>query len=180
MNDQSKTVIRRAVPADAELLRDVARRTYYDTFASSNTPANMEAYLSTAFSLPQLEMELKDPRGAFFLAEVDKIVAGYARLLAGEVPACIAGPSPVELVRLYVDRPWQGAGVAHSLMENCFGEARRQGFKTIYLGVWEQNFRAQAFYRKWGFARVGEHIFQMGDDPQTDWWMARSVGEEKQ
>ena len=45
----------------------------------------------------------------------------------------------------------------------------------MFLGVWEHNPRAQAFYRKWGFERVGEHVFQMGDDPQIDWWMVRTL-----
>ena len=45
----------------------------------------------------------------------------------------------------------------------------------MYLGVWEKNLRAQAFYRKWKFSRVGEHVFYMGDDPQIDWWMTRAI-----
>ena len=175
MNEQNNIIIRRAVPADAVPLRELAVRTYYETFAPSNTLANMQAYISTAFSLPQFEMELEVPMAAFYLAHVERVLTGYAKLMAGEVPACVTGPAALELVRLYVDRPWHGAGVAHALMETCLCHARSEGFKTIYLGVWERNFRAQAFYRKWGFERIGEHIFQMGDDPQTDWWMARGV-----
>jgi ribosomal protein S18 acetylase RimI-like enzyme len=175
MSDQRKIVVRPAALSEAEALVDLAVRTYYETFAPVNTPENMQAYMSAAFNLPQFEAELKDPHGGFYLAEADSTLAGYAKLTAGETPECIAGPAPVQLARLYVDQRWHGTGVAHALMETCLSEARKQGFKTIYLGVWEHNERAQAFYRKWGFVRVGEHIFQMGDDPQTDWWMARSV-----
>jgi GNAT superfamily N-acetyltransferase len=175
MSDQRKIVVRPAALFEAEALLELAVRTYYETFAPVNTPENMQAYLSAAFNLPQLEMELKDPRGSFYLAEVDSSLAGYAKLMAGEIPACITGPSPVELARLYVAQRWHGAGVAHALMETCLSEARKRAFRTIYLGVWERNFRAQAFYRKWGFVRAGEHIFQMGDDPQTDWWLMRGV-----
>ena len=60
-------------------------------------------------------------------------------------------------------------------MEACLAEAKSAGFKTMYLGVWEKNLRAGAFYRKWNFVRVGEHTFQMGDDPQVDWWMMRPL-----
>jgi ribosomal protein S18 acetylase RimI-like enzyme len=61
------------------------------------------------------------------------------------------------------------------LLDRCLTDAKRQGYKTMYLGVWERNDRAIAFYRKWDFVRVGEHIFQMGDDPQVDWWMMRPL-----
>ena len=83
--------------------------------------------------------------------------------------------SAVELVRFYIDQPWQGSGLASAMMEACLTEAKAGGFQTIYLGVWEKNLRAQAFYHKWKFVRVGEHTFQMGDDPQLDWWMMRSL-----
>jgi diamine N-acetyltransferase len=156
-------------------LVEFAARIYYQTFASSNTPDNMQAYLDTAFTLPQFKAELNDPRAIFVLAEVEGRLAGYAKLLPEEAPECIHGDAPIEIVRFYVDLPWHGSGLASALMELCLGEVEQRGFKTIYLGVWERNFRAQAFYRKWNFVRAGEHIFQMGADPQTDWWMIRRI-----
>jgi GNAT superfamily N-acetyltransferase len=156
-------------------LLEFAARTYYQTFVSSNTLENMQAYIESAFTLPQITAELNDPHAIFILAEVEGQLAAYAKLLPDEAPECVTGDDPIELVRFYVDEPWHGSGLASALMELCLTEAIQCGFKTIYLGVWEKNFRAQAFYRKWDFVRVGEHIFQMGDDPQTDWWMMRAV-----
>ena len=135
----------------------------------------MQAYLESAFTVSQLTSELNDPQAIWVLAEVEDELAAYAKLFPGEVPECVRGDSPIELVRFYVDQRWHGSGVAAKLMEICLNEARQHGFKTMYLGVWEKNFRAQAFYRKWRFERTGEHIFQMGDDPQTDWWMSRAI-----
>jgi ribosomal protein S18 acetylase RimI-like enzyme len=83
--------------------------------------------------------------------------------------------NPVELVRLYVLREWLGRGVGEALMRACVDEARRAGHATIWLGVWERNGRAQAFYRKWNFRAVGEHVFQLGYDPQKDILMQRAV-----
>jgi ribosomal protein S18 acetylase RimI-like enzyme len=167
--------IRQAGSADAEVLVELAARIYYDTFAAVNTPENMQAYISTSFTLPQFQAELNDPQAAFYLAEAGGQFAGYAKLLATHPPECVTGPAPIELVRFYIDRQWQGTGLATKLLERCLKDAGRQGFKTMYLGVWEHNHRAIAFYRKWNFERVGEHIFQMGDDPQTDWWMMRAL-----
>ena len=110
-------VVRRAVPADAETLTEFAARTYYETFASVNTPENMRAYLSAAFSLPQLNAELSDPRGTFYLVQTDGGLSAYAKLFAGNAPECITGADPIELVRFYVDQRWHGKGVGSALME---------------------------------------------------------------
>jgi diamine N-acetyltransferase len=167
--------IRPAVLADAADLVELATRIYYETFVAVNTPENMQAYLSQAFTLCQFEADLRDPRVAFHVAVADDRLIAYLKLVDRPAPECIQGELPVELERFYVDKRWHGTGVAAALMDTCLSEAQQRGFKTMYLGVWEHNDRAQAFYRKWGFTRVGEHIFQMGDDPQTDWWMARPI-----
>jgi ribosomal protein S18 acetylase RimI-like enzyme len=148
---------------------------YYETFSPMNTPENMQAYMASAFTLPQFKAELSDARAVFLLAEIDGHLCGYAKLQAHEAPKCVAGDAPIELVRFYIDQSWQGRGLASALMEACLAEAKCGGFKTIYLGVWEKNLRAQAFYRKYNFVRAGEHTFQMGDDPQVDWWMMRPL-----
>jgi diamine N-acetyltransferase len=175
MITRDNILFRQATERDAASLVELARRTYDATFAALNAPENMAAYLSSAFSLPQFTAELSDPRATFYVAETDGRLIAYAKLLAGNPPDCVIGDTPIELVRLYVDAPWHGAGVAATLMEICLAAARVAGFRTMYLGVWENNRRAQAFYRKWHFVRVGEHIFKMGDDPQVDWWMMRPL-----
>ena len=93
----------------------------------------------------------------------------------GDVEEGITGDKPVELVRLYVSRESLGRGVGAALMQACIGEAKQQGYQTLWLGVWEHNSRAQAFYRKWNFHEVGTHVFQLGEDPQTDILMQRSI-----
>ena len=79
------------------------------------------------------------------------------------------------LVRLYVLREWLGRGVGEALMRACLNEARSAGYETIWLGVWERNVRAQAFYRKWNFRDVGEQVFLLGSDEQRDIVMERAV-----
>ncbi|MBL8188837.1 MAG: GNAT family N-acetyltransferase [Acidobacteria bacterium] len=167
--------IRAATVADAEMLTDLAARTFYDAFADMNKPQNMQAYMSKAFTVPQLIAELSDPQAKFLIAEVDGVAAGYAKLLPGNVPASVTGPNPIELVRLYVDRKFHGSGIGNDLMQACMEEARNLGHRSIYLGVWEHNHRAQSFYFRWNFRVVGSHIFQMGDDPQMDWLMEREL-----
>ena len=171
----SNIVIRQATLAEAEALVELAARTFYDAFAATNTPENMRAYMSAAFTVEQMNAELHDPHSTFLLAELAGQQVGYAKLLGSEVPGCVVVRPAIELSRLYVDQNVLGAGVGAALMQACLDTARHAGFQAIFLGVWENNPRAQVFYRKWGFERVGEHVFQMGDDPQTDWWMMRAL-----
>lgn len=168
-------LIRRASLEDAALLAELGARTFTETFAEINTPEDMAAYLAAAFTTEQLEAELRDPASTFLIAEADGVPAGYAKLYAGQPEACIVGPRPVELVRLYVLREFLGRAAGAALMSACMDEARSAGHDTIWLGVWEHNERAKAFYRKWGFREVGSHVFQLGSDAQTDLLLERAL-----
>jgi len=167
--------IRRGTLEDAALLSDLGARTFSETFAADNTPEDLAAYMATSFNVAQQTAELEDPASTFLIAEVDGHAAGYARLHAGEPAKGVEGANPVELVRLYVQRDWLGRGLGEQLMRACIDEARQAGHETIWLGVWERNARAQAFYRKWNFRTVGEHIFPLGSDLQRDIVMERPL-----
>ena len=171
----SNLYIRRARIEDAELLAELGAQTFAETFTEDNTPEDMAAYLAASFSLEKLRAELTDPLSIFFVAEVDGHAAGYAKLHSGKALEGVEAQKPIELVRLYVSRKWLGRGVGQALMRRCLGVARGSGFQTIWLGVWERNSRAIAFYRKWNFGEVGEHIFQLGSDPQRDILMQRAI-----
>lgn len=88
----------------------------------------------------------------------------------------MSGSTPGEIHRLYVDRDWHGKGLAPALMDACLQALKVHGSDVVWLGVWEHNPRAIAFYRKFGFAEVGDHVFPVGNDPQRDIIMMRSLG----
>lgn len=175
MTEPTPLLIRPAKQEEAEALTELAARTFYDAFAPTNTPENMQAYMSAAFTVEQLATELRDSLSTFLLAELNEQLVGYAKLVRSEVPECVPAVRAIELSRLYVDQHVLGAGIGPALLQACFDLARREAYPAMFLGVWEHNPRAQAFYRKWGFEKVGEHLFQLGDDPQTDWWMSRAL-----
>jgi len=172
--------IRAASAADAETLTELARRTFYDAFAPMNSPENMEAYMTRNFTQQILSAQLSDPRVTFLIAEIEAMPVAFAKLFNGDVPDCVGGIAPVEIERFYVDHRFHGKGVAQTLMEACFDSARQSGHKTVYLGVWENNHRAIAFYRKCGFEVVGSHVFQMGFEAQNDILMERRLQEPAQ
>jgi ribosomal protein S18 acetylase RimI-like enzyme len=167
--------IRRGQADDAALLSELGARTFSETFADDNSPENMAVYLAAAFNAEQQATELADPHASFHIAEVNGVAVGYAMLRSGNMPEVLTGAKPIELVRLYVSRESLGSGVGAALMQVCIDNAQQKGYDTLWLGVWENNIRAQVFYRKWNFVKVGTHVFQLGDDPQTDFLMQRSV-----
>lgn len=116
-----------------------------------------------------------DGRIVTLVAEVDGRAAGYAQLARGAAPPIVTGPLPMEIVRFYVDRPWHGRGLAQQLMAAAADSARAAGARTLWLGVWERNPRAIAFYRKCGFDEAGTRIFVLGADHQRDLVLARSL-----
>ncbi len=168
MSYDRAVTIRLGEPPDAAALADLARSTFHDTFASNNDPVDMALHLARAYGVAQQGAELQDAGMTTLIAEEDGVAIAYAQVRDHHVPECVSGPEPVELWRFYVDRRWHGRGVAAALMDRVKAEARARGAKTLWLGVWEHNQRARAFYAKCGFVDVGEHIFLFGTDPQTD------------
>lgn len=173
--DEIEIKIRHASAADADLLAELGRQTFYDTFAGDNTPENMAAYLAASFSPEKQAAEIAEPGSLFIIAEVQGTAAGYARLREGPTPAAVTGVHPIEIVRIYSSQEWLGQGVGPALMQASLDQARQRGCDTIWLDVWEHNPRGIAFYRKWGFVEAGTQAFQLGDDLQTDLLMQRSV-----
>ena len=167
--------IRKATRKDNQLLAALGARTFADSFAADNTPEDMAAYLEKSFSPEKQAAELADPGTTFLIAEIDGQPVGYTRLRQDPPPDCVKGMHPIEIVRLYSVKEWIGRGVGAALMQACLNEAARAGHDVIWLDVWEKNPRAIAFYQRWGFQKVGEQGFQLGDDLQTDWLMARKV-----
>jgi ribosomal protein S18 acetylase RimI-like enzyme len=167
--------IRHATDADASAVAAFAQRTFVETFAADNTPEDMAAQVAKSFGPPIQLGEIRDPDVITLLAELGPQLTGFAQVRRGPPPPCVNGPSPVELQRFYVDRPFHGRGIAQALMRAVDDVARQLGGRTLWLGVWERNARAIAFYAKCGFVDVGEHPFLFGTDEQTDRVMARPV-----
>jgi GNAT superfamily N-acetyltransferase len=166
--------IRLATPVDAAAVSEFGRRMFLDTFAAQNTAEDMAVYVADAFSDARQSAELADDRTITLVAEDEQMLVAYAQLALKGAPSCVTGASPIELVRFYVDRAWHGRGIAQTLMREV-EQAARSRAKTMWLGVWERNPRAIAFYEKCGFVDVGSHAFQLGNDRQIDRIMVRSL-----
>lgn len=168
VSDINAIRVRRGVPADAEALAELAARTFADAFAADNRADDLQAHLDAAYNVGQLARELADPAITILLAYRDERPIAYAQVRRKPPPECVTASQPIELQRFYVDREAHGTGVAMQLMTDVQRVAREAGAEHLWLGVWEHNARALAFYRKAGFRDVGSHFFDVGSDRQTD------------
>ena len=167
--------IRIAGAGDAEMIADLARRTFYESFAAVNTEENMRIYLEEQYTREKAMAEVVAPGRIYILAYLGDEVAGYASLREAEPPRGLEGEKTIEIGQLYAEQMLIGKGVGAFLMQACLDIAKERGRDWVWLGVWTQNHRAKAFYSKWGFEPFGEHIFFVGLDAQTDWWMRKRL-----
>lgn len=167
--------LRHALATDAPALAALAEATFRETFGRDNAPADMDAHCARHYGVAQQAREIADPAMLTLLAERDGQLVGFGQLHRGPGPAGLAAARPAEVRRLYVARGMHGSGLGRELMEALLEAARTGGADCVWLGVWERNPRAIAFYRKSGYAAFGEHVFTVGSDPQRDVLMARTL-----
>lgn len=163
--------IRLAGLEDAELVADISRRTFIDSFGIHNTKENMDLFLNTQFTREMQIAEVGAPGRIFLLASCGEEIAGYASMRESDQK--FPGIAAIEIRQIYSEQKMIGKGVGKALMNRCFEIARERNKAWIWLGVWEHNARAIAFYQKYGFERFGEQPFMVGTDPQTDWLMKK-------
>ena len=168
--------IRIASVADAGAVAALAARTFHDTFAADNTAEDMAAHLRKNYGPAIQAAELADPAMTTLVAEAEGAMIAYAQIRNGPAPSCVVATRPSEIWRFYVDQPFIGRGVAAALMTRTLAEVAARGADVCWLGVWERNLRAQAFYRKCGFVVAGTQFYDVGSDRQTDFVMARPAG----
>ncbi len=166
-------MLRRAAPADAAPLADLAARTFRDTFGAQNRPEDLHQHLARAYGERQQGEELADPGIVTLVAEHDGALVAFAQLRPQAPTAQLDASRPIELWRFYLDTAWHGRGLAQDLMAAVLGEARAMTADALWLGVWEHNPRARAFYSRQGFSAFGEHTFLLGRDAQCDVLMVR-------
>ncbi|MBI3438829.1 MAG: GNAT family N-acetyltransferase [Proteobacteria bacterium] len=159
-------VYRDATADDAKAIAEFCARTFVDTFGHLYPPEDLSAYLAAKYSEAMQREEIADPSIRYRLALNGDAIAGYCMM--GDLDMEVDDTRALELHRLYVDAHIKGAGVAAALMDDCLAWARAKGAEQLYLSVWEENHRAQAFYKRYGFEHVGEHKFMVGNTADRD------------
>lgn len=155
----------------AETLSKLGARLFSDTFSSDNKPENMEAYIAESYAPDIQTKELNDPAMTTFMAfNDDNEPVAFCQLRQNkDVYDFVGDADAIELQRIYVDKSCAGTGIGSKLMNACLDKAKEMGKKTMWLGVWEHNPNAIRFYERYGFYKVGSHIFKLGEQEDTDY-----------
>ncbi|KAI1083355.1 acyl-CoA N-acyltransferase [Whalleya microplaca] len=170
--------IRDALLSDAGAIAQIGADTFTATFGFSVPPDDLANYLAATYSAHAIEVELRDKKTTTFVAHDDLgIILGFVQLVRSSTEVCIPGEpaSHAELRRLYVDITAQGRGIGSKLIAAVENNARAEGFKMLWLTVWEDNRDAKRLYETLHFGRVGEVDFATGNCIQTDWVMAKTL-----
>lgn len=164
------TLVRPATLADTKSIVDLGVHVFSVTFGHSVEPHELQAFLDEAYSVEAVTKDLNDPNKDTILAtDPAGDILGFAMLTRGSVEPCVADfEGTVELQRIYTYPKAHGTGAGKLLADKLEEMAREQGFKHIWLGVWEENFRAKKAYGKWGYKPVGNHDFVVGTVAQRD------------
>lgn len=171
----SDAVIRPATPWDVDALIELASTTFRDTYRDTDDPADIAKYVARNFTRAAFEEILADDSMLLLVVEIAGRLVGYLQIKRSSAPACVTGPRPIELARLYLRQETQGKGLGAALMRATQAEARRQACETIWLVVYSRNDQAREFYRRWGFVDVGLKDFQFGGTVYSDPVMSAPV-----
>lgn len=167
--------IKKVTSNDIQLLQEIGRKTFFETFAASNTQENMEKYLEEGFSQEKLTEELDNIYSAFYFAINSGSVVGYLKLNFGISQTELQDSSSLEIERIYVLQEYHGKKVGQALYEKAMHVAEDKKVNYVWLGGWEENPRAIRFYEKNGFVAFDKHIFKLGEDEQTDIMMKKNL-----
>jgi diamine N-acetyltransferase len=173
-------VVRQASGQDVPALAAVAAATFELACPPSMTRERVEAFVADVLSPARFTEYAADPARHLLLAEREGETLGYAMLVAGEpqdddVRAAIRHRPTAELSKIYVLPQAHGTGAAALLMSRSLAWARDRGAAGVWLGVNQENERAQRFYAKSGFERVGTKRFLVGGTYEDDFVMERPL-----
>ncbi|MBI0907403.1 GNAT family N-acetyltransferase [Streptococcus uberis] len=160
---------------EVAILRDLAIQTFTETFGGHNTDEQLQEFFEQDYTLEVLGKELKSTENEVYFLRRDGEVVGYLKVNWGEDQTEQELEDSFEIQRIYILNAYQGHGLGKFLFEFALERAYASGKSWAWLGVWENNLKAQALYRKYGFKKFSEHSFAVGDLVDTDWLMKKAL-----
>ncbi len=167
--------LRSATPADAAALARLGRDAFCASFAHLYREEDLQAFLAAAHSPEKVAAEIADPAMAIVLAVADEgALLGYCKLvLACGWPEHARAQPVVEIKQFYTQPHATGRGIGAALMDWTLAEAQRQGAKEIQLSVWSENHGGQRFYARYGFIKIADIHFIVGQQRDEEFLFAK-------
>ena len=158
-----------------EILQKIAIQTFTETFGFDNTKEQLQEYFEKSYNLSILKSDIESQESdTYFIISNNKEV-GYLKVNWGKEQTEKELDSGFEIQRIYILKEYQGKGFGKKLFEFSLEKAKESKCEWVWLGVWEKNYKAQNFYKKYGFEKFSEHIFSVGDKNDTDWLMRKKL-----
>ncbi|WP_413628078.1 GNAT family N-acetyltransferase [Fructilactobacillus vespulae] len=167
--------VTRVTTDDVLDLQSISGQTFTATFGESIGKQPVAKYVAEAYSPEQLTKEIENQNSYFYFAKVNGQVAGYIKINVDDAQTEAKGRDYLEVQRIYLLSQFKRMGIGTRLLYIAEDKARKLGKSKIWLGVWEENDKARAFYEAKGFVRNGEHIFQTGNTQQVDLLLEKFV-----
>ena len=156
-------------------LQEVSIQTFTETFKDNNSEKSLNDYLNTAYELTKLEKELENPHSEFYFAYFNNELAGYLKININDAKSKKMGENALEVERIYIKKSFKRRAIGLHLIETAEQLAKKYQKNLMWLGVWEYNPKAIAFYETLGFKVIGAHSFFMGEEEQTDLIMSKQL-----
>lgn len=160
---------------DIPRLQRLMRTTFTETFGHLYPASDLASYIESAYSFEVLTAEVSSPRNFWqMVLSQDGTPAAYLQCVPGHLPHPDCTPEHGEIKRVYVLQNHQGKGLGHQLMQTALKHlADQYGDAPQWVGVWSENQRAQQLYQTYGFKKVGEYTFPVGDTEDRDFIFRR-------
>lgn len=164
----SVPTLRLATIADADALGLIGATTFLETFAGVLDGQAVIAHCKQAHD-PDRYIQLLQLGCKIWIAEVEPDRAPVGYVVVGPSLLPIARPGELDVKRIYVLERWHGQGVGPAMMDKAIEYARKDGQDRLLVGVYVGNARAQAFYARNGFEKIGERTFTVGPNQYEDY-----------
>jgi ribosomal protein S18 acetylase RimI-like enzyme len=167
-----KTItIEKAGPNHVPIILGLALKTFVETYGEHNDPQNMEIYMRESFSEEVIARELGDQHARFFIAYLDGVPVGFTKLRDDRLAKTLEAVRTLEIQRIYILKEYQGYNAGKALMEKIKEVAKDEHYQTVWLQVWQQNYKAIRFYQRAGFVVYETTPFKLGNEIHQDFLM---------
>ena len=169
-------ILRPATAADIPALSRLGIDSFVFKFGELYSRQDLAAVLDETHSHEALAAELANPDRVYRLAEEGGVLLGYAKLgLKCGFPDHARGSKVLELKQLYTAANATGTGVGGALMDWAMAEFSARGADEVQLSVFSGNDGAQRFYQRYGFEKVADHTFRVGEQLDHEYLFARML-----
>ena len=171
----SRGELREATLNNAEALSEIGRATFAGTFQHLYSEENLRVFLDEFHSAEFYQRALSDSQTKIWVIDLDGRLVAYTKVGPNTLPCDPPQPDALELSRLYVRDEYQNEGLGARLMDRLLQHAQNEAYPDVVISVYSENFGGQRFYARYGFEKVGEYAFAVGDHRDQEFILSKTL-----